>query len=140
MNGAQFLVISADVKINKEDSCRADKTNQYDRAKNTQKDYLERFQLRQDKTVGISSGDLLLSSNRWKKQTVVVQGNGGGGDGGGGGGEKKDTHIHPPITNTQTHTHARTHTRTHARTHARTHTHTHTCICLLYTSDAADER
>ena len=49
--------------------------------------------------------------------------------------EDSFTHIHA-----RTHAHTRTHALTHARTHAHTHTHTHTHTCLLYTSDAADER
>ena len=35
-----------------------------------------------------------------------------------------------------THTHLHVHTHTHTHTYTRTHAHT----CLLYTSDAADER
>ena len=51
------------------------------------------------------------------------------------------THTH---THTHTHIHARTHALTcaHTDTHSLTHTHTHrhSLTCLLYTSDAADER
>ena len=54
---------------------------------------------------------------------------------------RRHTHTH-----THTHTHAFIHTHTHtymhmhACAHAHTHTDTQTHTCLLYTSDAADER
>ena len=54
----------------------------------------------------------------------------------------KHTHTHTAYTHAsaRARAHIHTHTRMHARTRTHTHTHTHTHTCLLYTSDAADER